>query len=117
MSTTTTFGFRLCSKKIIDRLPDLAKNFNIDFSSDTVSARSFKLCSIKTLTYVFRFTPDLMTLALFKVKGVSAVMCVRKGNCKLCFLGYCQMLFKSCMVAAYTIKIMHNIICGTLVCI
>ena len=72
-------------------------DFNVAFFTDTVKARSFKLCVIITLLRVYIFMAALMTLTLFE--GHS---CVRYINCKVCFsdcwLDSCPLQFKCRMV-------------------
>ena len=59
-------------------------HFNIDFFSDTVKARSFKLCLIITLLEVYIFIVGLMTLTLFQGRRS-----IRNINCKFCFQDSC----------------------------
>ena len=76
------FFFRTFSKEIIYILPSLkiAVTLALAFFSDVIKARSFKLCMVVTLLWIYIVIVSLMTLTLFQ-----GYRCVRNVNCKLCF--------------------------------
>ena len=67
---------------------------------------------IITLLGAYIVILGLMTLTLFQ-----GHRCVRNMNCKSRVLDFCPLYFKRYMVATNIKKIMHNMICVTLVCI
>ena len=70
----------------------------------------FKLCIIITFLGVYIFIVGLITLTLFQ-----GHVCVRNINCKLLVLDSSPPWFTRCMVVTYIQKIMHDMICVTLV--
>ena len=77
----TIFEFRTRSREITDTFLDWL-NFNIELFSETVNARSFKVCLINTLLGVHITSFDYLD---FKVR------CVRNINCKLRVLDSCPL--------------------------
>ena len=109
---TTILNFCTCSRDAVDIFPHFEKknHLNLAFSSDTIKARSFKLCMIIALLWVYIFIEGLMTLALFQ-----GHRCVRNINSKLHVWDSCPVYLKHYMAATVCIqKIMHNMICVTM---
>ena len=64
----------------------LEKKIGVGFFSDTIKARSFKLCLITTLLGVYIVILSLLTFSLFQ-----SHCCVRNINCRFCVCVLCSL--------------------------
>ena len=95
---------------LLSQVSGLVEIINTWIFSDTITARSFKLCMILTMLRVYIAILGLLTLTLFQ-----GHRCIRNMNCKLHVFDSCPLHFKCCRVATYIRKIMHNLTCVMLV--
>ena len=78
MNIPLFFYFCTYSIEVIDIFPCLKKIFNVSFFFDSIKARSFKLCIIITLLWLYIVLVGLVTLTLFQGHRF-----VRNMNCRL----------------------------------